>query len=301
VRIPTPVRGVRELRTGPTRPRRAAVLVAVVVTPLTLASVAGAAGAATTPPGHLPVAFGSVAAISGTSMEVQSVATGQTTVDWTPGTTFSHTVAVGASALFAGECVTVTGSTSKGVIKARSVAIAPAASSGTCAPGASPGGTVFHSQSGKPPSGAFAHWGPTSLPGPKGAHGKVTANAFGIGIGKVTRVAGASVTLRGLSLGGRPVKVKSSKSTTKQAKKRAAPKVTTVHVKLGSRTTFTEVEATSASGLAVGDCVAASGTAASNGTISAKSVSIVSAGGRGGGTPKGTPAGGAGQAVQIGV
>lgn len=299
MRTGTFARWVREGCAGASslRPRLGA---AAVVVPAALALAGGAAGVATTPD-HLPVAFGAVAAISGTSMEVRSAATGQTTVDWTSGTAFSHTVAVGASALAAGECVTVTGSTSKGVIKARSVAIAPAASSGRCTPGAGRGGTVFHSQSGQPPAGAFVRRAATSPPGRKGSHGKVTARPFGIGVGKVTQVAGGFLTLRGISLAGRPVISKSSKSTTKHAPQRSAPKVTTVHVKLGSSTTFTEVEATGASGLAVGDCVAASGTAASNGTITAKSVSIVSADGKGCGTPKGAFARGSGKAVQIGV
>lgn len=139
------------------------------------------------------------------------------------------------------------------------------------------------------------------MPGRKGPHGKFAAKASGIGVGKVTKVAGTWVTVRGFSLGGRPVTSNASKSSKTHASKRAAPKITTLHVKLGTSSTFTEIESTSPSGLAVGDCVAASGTAADNGTISAKSVSIVSAGGKDCGTPKGTPRSGPGKQVQVGV
>ena len=56
-------------------------------------ATAGVAGAAS--PGGAPGglgASGSVAAISGTSMEVQSQQSGQTTVNWTASTSFSQTV-----------------------------------------------------------------------------------------------------------------------------------------------------------------------------------------------------------------
>src|SRR5580658_9985067 len=95
-----------------------------------------AAGAATSPPGA--GASGSVASISGTTMEVQSASEGQTTVSWTPSTTFSETATQTLSAVAVGDCLTVTGTPSKKsktTVAARSITISKATSSGTCASG----------------------------------------------------------------------------------------------------------------------------------------------------------------------
>ena len=59
--------------------------------------------------GQFPGASGTIAAINGTSLEVQNTETGQTTVTYTPTTTFQQTVSVNASAVTAGTCITATG------------------------------------------------------------------------------------------------------------------------------------------------------------------------------------------------
>src|SRR3984957_290255 len=97
----------------------------------------GAAGGdATAPTGS--GASGSVASISGTTMEVQSASEGQTTVSWTPTTTFSETATETLSAVAVGDCLTVTGTPSKKsktTVAARSITISTATSSGTRATG----------------------------------------------------------------------------------------------------------------------------------------------------------------------
>ena len=65
---------------------------------LAATAVASAAGAATAP-ANAPGATGSVASLSGSSMEVQNASSGQTTVNWTPTTTFSKTVTEAVSAV----------------------------------------------------------------------------------------------------------------------------------------------------------------------------------------------------------
>ncbi len=80
---------------------------------LAATAISSAAGAATTPPNAPIGATGSVAALSGSSMEVQSENSGQTTVSWTGSTTFTKSVTEAVSALTSGDCVTVSGTPSK--------------------------------------------------------------------------------------------------------------------------------------------------------------------------------------------
>ena len=79
---------------------------------LAATAVASAAGAATTPANAPIGATGSVASLSGSSMEVQNASTGQTTVNWSTTTTFSKTVTEAVNALASGDCVTVSGTPS---------------------------------------------------------------------------------------------------------------------------------------------------------------------------------------------
>ena len=62
---------------------------------LAATALASAAGAATTPANAPIGATGSVASLSGSSMEVQNASSSQTTVNWTTTTTFSKTVTEG--------------------------------------------------------------------------------------------------------------------------------------------------------------------------------------------------------------
>src|SRR6516162_1120328 len=103
-------------------------------------AVASAAGAAAPANARIP-ASGSVAAIIGTSMEVQNPSTGQTTVSWTPTTQFSKTVSEAVSSITVGSCVTATGTTSKKsktTIAAENISVSPASSTGSCAAGRAP-------------------------------------------------------------------------------------------------------------------------------------------------------------------
>ena len=65
--------------------------VTILLSAAIVAAVSPFAGAATSQGAH-GATTGSVAAISGTTMEVQSASAGQTAVDWTASTTFSQIV-----------------------------------------------------------------------------------------------------------------------------------------------------------------------------------------------------------------
>ncbi|HET9076551.1 MAG TPA: DUF5666 domain-containing protein [Acidimicrobiales bacterium] len=228
-----------------------------------------------------PGASGSVAAISGSSMEVQNPSTGQTTVKWTAATTFDQTVSLAASSLSAGECVTVTGTTSNGTITARSVAVTAAPSSGGCTAGFGAGGRgrfAGGARNGTVPPG--------SAPDTSRTPGRVPAN-IGFADGKVVSASATSLVLFGSSfagLGSRPAT--STPPTT------AAP--TDVTVTLNSSTTFTQVRPAAATNLAVGDCVVANGPADSTGAVTARTVRITSTGGKSCATGFGRFGGGAG-------
>ncbi len=252
---------------------------------------AGVAEAATTPgPGANPGAFGSVAAISGSTMEVQNAQSGQVTVSWTPSTTFSQIATVAASSVTTGTCVTVTGTSSKGTITARSVTISQP-TSGKCAAGGFGGrfggGRPTGSGGFTPPRGGFRppSGGTNGSSGGTNGGGRTFPGAGNVGFasGQVTSVSTGTLVLKGVSsaqLGKPPAKTTSTKKSTGTKGTRPTVSPTTVKVKLASSTTYTENQSASASALAVGDCVAATGTSSSTGAVSASTVRITSNGGQ---------------------
>ncbi|HLG67824.1 MAG TPA: DUF5666 domain-containing protein [Acidimicrobiales bacterium] len=259
--------------------------------------VPGLTGAATSSPSAGPAtpsafsrAAGTVAAVLGSAMEVQNPQTGQVTVSWTPSTAFSEVVDVAATAVAPGDCVTVSGSTSKGRIQARSVSIAKA-NGGRCtafgalpprAP-AGPASGTFSLPSGarRFPPGAFrSPGGPSSSRGVASLRGAFAS-------GTVLSVSQTSMVLRGVSSASLQRRARTA-STAARSKSRAKGKGTRpslpssakVTVALGPSTTYSEVQPASPGALAVGDCVSAAGTADSTGAITAATIRITSSGGR---------------------
>ena len=280
-------------------PRIPAVATALVALPLalSLATITAAGAASSTSKsgaGSFPGASGSVAAITGSSMEVQSEQSGQVTVNWSTSTTFSETVAVAASSVAAGDCVTVTGTVAKKTKKltAKTVTISQP-TAGSCstggfggAGGAGGGGGRFGG--GTPPSGGTRPSGaaggsgeaPAGGPGGGGA-GRPTTSNTGFASGTVKTVTSSTLTITGISSaafsGTAPKKGAKSSASTKKA---ATPKTTTVKIALASSTTYTEGQSAASSALAVGDCVTATGSDDSTGAVSATSVHITSTGGK---------------------
>ncbi|HXB38356.1 MAG TPA: DUF5666 domain-containing protein [Acidimicrobiales bacterium] len=246
----------------------------------TVASTAGAATSTNAPTG----AFGSVAALGATSMEVQNPSSGQTTVNWTSSTQFSKTVTEAVSAITVGDCVTATGTASKKsktTVAARDLSVSMPNSSGACVgtstngargsnigirPGGTAGGFQFRSGSaGGPPGGGGGF--------PKGASPgnfrRQLAN-LSIASGKVTAVSASTLTISGISVSpGSFPKTSQSKS-----KKPPTPKVQTLKVTTSSSTPVSATQSAASTDLAVGDCVNAFGPAATNGSVTASTVRI---------------------------
>jgi hypothetical protein len=231
-------------------------------------TVASPGGQAATGAGNFPGAFGSVAALSGSTMEVQNATTGQTTVSWTSTTSFVETVTETEAALTPGVCATVTATNANGKLTARSITISAPSSSGTCADrrGAGAGG-VFTRPPGTPPSGSVS---PSSIPG--GTRSAGPGN-FSLTSGKVVSASGSALVLYGTTLsGGLGRRTASSSTTTVPA--------SDITVTLASATSYTEQKTVTAASLAVGDCVAATGTADDTGAVAARTVRITSTGGQ---------------------
>jgi hypothetical protein len=252
-----------------------------VVVVVAVAALSSTAGAASVPPSPAGSASGSVASITGTSMEVQSASAGQTTVNTTASTTFSQTLAAAQSAVAVGECLTVTGTpakSSKTTIAARSVSISQPSSSGTCTAGAggafgrggfpgrgAQGGGGFPGGGTRPPGG-FAGRGGAS------GRGAFAGGSFAFANGKVTAVSGSSVSMSGTLRSGFGQAAKNKKAST--------PKTQKLTVTLSKSTTLSETQSTSFSALAVGDCVNAFGQTGSTGAVTAATVNIRSTGGQ---------------------
>ena len=236
---------------------------AVVLAVAAVAALSSSAGAASTPPNPGGSASGSVASITGTSMEVQSASAGQTTVNTTPSTTFSQTLTVTQSAIVVGGCLTVTGTpakSSKTTITARSVSISQPSSSGTCASGAGSGfgrggfpGRGAQGGGGFPGGGC---WVDSRAEAGANGRGPFAGGTFAFAKGKVTAVTGSSVTMSGTLRSGFGQAPKS-----KNTKKPSTPKTQQLTVTLSKSTTLSETQSTSFSALAVGDCVNAFGQA----------------------------------------
>ncbi|HXA31212.1 MAG TPA: DUF5666 domain-containing protein [Acidimicrobiales bacterium] len=246
-------------------------------------AVTGVAEAATPPSGgsFSPPTSGSVAAISGSSMEVQNQQSGQVTVNWTPSTTFSQVASVPSSSAAAGDCVTVSGTSSKGTIAAKTVTVSQP-TAGRCSAGGfggfggggRPGGASGRPAGGFPggrPGGGAGGGRPGGAGGGRSGFGG-SGNA-GFASGTVKSVTSTSLVISGFSSTGISKNAKSSK-------KPATPKTTTVTVKITSSTTYREDQRAASTNLAVGDCVTAAGSSDSTGAVSATTVRITSTGGQ---------------------
>ena len=217
-----------------------------------------------------PGTSGSVAAVSGSSMEVQNQQTGQVTVSWKSSTTFSQTATVAASSVTVGDCVTVIGSSASGALTATTVTVSQPDSSGSCSTNPFGGGSGLPGggfPGGTPPNGG-------SLPSRPSGSLPAGGSGFGFASGKVSSVGATSLVLYGTSssgFGGNPPQGSTPPTTAKP---------TSVTVTVTSSTHYSETESASASSLAVGDCVTANGSTDSTGQVTATNIRITSTGGQ---------------------
>lgn len=221
---------------------------------------------------QFPGTTGAIAAINGTSLEVQSTSA-QTTVTYTPTTTFDQTVPATAASVSVGSCISAFGTPTSGAstrrqafgtsVTARSVTISQP-TSGTCANGFGGGGGGFGA-GGPAGSGTGAGGSVGSTSGPRPPNGGRFAGRgpgqFGVASGSVTSVSGSKVSVSETN--------PSTKATSN------------VVVTLASATTFTQRTSASATDLAVGKCAMAIGSASSTGAVTARSITISSPGANG--------------------
>lgn len=261
--------------------RRTAALVAVViltgsgVTACSSGSAPGGPTAATTPTGappgrggqpgqggqRQPAVSGLVAAVSGTTMQVQSQ-TKQTAVSWTPATVFTRQSAAALADVVAGACVVVRSAggsgatpTSTGPLLAATVQIAPASADGTCGaradglPGSGGPGSLGGSPDGAP-AGA-----PSGMPSGAPRDGQGGFGGFGA-FGSVVAVDGAGFTV----------------SETLRTGASQSPTPRSVAVAAGPGTAYTKVLPATAGEVTVGRCASATGQTGATGALTAATV-----------------------------
>lgn len=238
-------------------------------------SYGGSTGQQGATSGQFPGADGKVAAVTGSTAQVQSQQNGQVAVTWTSATAFTKQVTVKLSDVKVGDCVVATPAVSSSTssttptapataITATSVRIT-APVNGTCSPagrfgtgtvrgGNGPGGSF----GGQPPSGAEGGTGP-QLNGGTGGTGRGQFRFGGFGaFGKVTALTSNGFTVTETRPG-------ASGSTT-------AP--TSVAVTTTSATTFSTTAKAAASDVKVGVCVRATGKTDDTGAITASTIAV---------------------------
>ena len=205
--------------------------------------------------GPRPGAFGTVAAISGSSLEVQDPSTGQTTVNVDSSTRINTSATVTTSALSPGMCASAVGTrTSSGVIDANSVTLSqPSGSSCSTTGGPGFGGGFPGGQRG---AGRLRPGGAAN--GSGGSNG-TAATAPRRPPANLARADGTLSSVSGSTL-----QIKGATSTT--------------GVQVTSSTRLSEIQATSISALKVGDCVAAFGSIDSIGAVTARTLTVTPAG-----------------------
>ena len=252
----------------------------------TTATTAPATGASPATPRPVPGTSGTIAAVTGTTLQVQNPTTGQTAVSYTSSTVIRATTTTTASAVTVGSCITAlgkptgasTGSTPFGEpITATTVSINQPVN-GACGRGGF-GGRPAGTSGTRPAGGGFGgggFGGGTTGTGTRPAGG-FAGGAFGVASGQVTAVSGSTAT------------VDETNPRTQ--------KTSSVVVTLTGTTTFTTTATATPAAIVVGQCARAVGPADSTGAVTATSLTISAPvngscttgfgfrGGFGGGTP----------------
>jgi hypothetical protein len=190
-----------------------------------------------------PAASGTVAAISGTTMQVQNPQAGQVSVTWTSSTKFSHQIATTLAALKIGDCVTAVAPSGTSFDATSFTATSLLVSSGACTVGGGPRPSGFPSDR------------PTGFPSGARPSGFPSGRAFGaVASGKVSSIAGSTLTIAARQFGGSGT---SNKTVT-----------------VASSTKITTEAVTTATSVKVGKCVSAEGRADSTGAVTATRVQV---------------------------
>jgi len=198
--------------------------------------------------GRFPGASGTVAAVSGSTAQVQSDQSGQVAVSWTKDTAFTQQVDAALADVTVGSCVMVT--TVDDDDTAATVRITAANDDDSCGFGGGQGG----GPGGGPGDGERPEGAPSDLPSdlPSGAPGG-GRGGFGT-IGEVTAVSATGFTVSATQPG--------SEDTTD------------VSVTVGDDTTYTSQAKAQASAVTVGRCVTARGDSDDTGAVTATTISV---------------------------
>lgn len=201
-------------------------------------------------PAAFPGVVGTAAAVSGSSMQVQSPTSGEVTVTFTTATAITETVAVTSKDVTAGNCVAVVGQPSASGSAARSVTATTVTIStpvnGNCSAAAGLGGFGGRGGTSSPRPGFTPRSRPSGLRGQFGS--------FGGANGKVTSLSASGFVVQGRNLAARADAV--------------------VTVTTTAATKYLKVVHVGSSALKVGECIAALGQANSIGAVSARSILI---------------------------
>ncbi len=235
-----------------------------------------------------PGTTGTIAAINGSSLEVQS-STSQTTVTYTSTTTFEQTTSATVANVTVGSCISAFGKPTSGSSSTKSVIGEPVTAttvtitqptSGTCTGGFGAGGGFARGAGGAGGAGGPGGGGGFPGGGERPGGGNFPARAageFGAASGPVTAVSPSTVT------------VTETNPSTK--------KTSSVVVTLTSATTYSQRTPAAPSDLAVGKCATAIGQAGTTGAVTARSISISTPGANGCTSGFGRFGGGAGGGV----
>ncbi|MFD7076808.1 hypothetical protein ACFV9G_21545 [Nocardioides sp. NPDC059952] len=205
--------------------------------------------------GGMPGTSGEIAAIDGSTLQVQS-SDAQTAVTYTDKTTISQQVSAALADVAVGSCVMVTtaeGSESSDTAVAAATVRITEKTDGSCAGGGFGGGQWPEGMPSDMPSDMPTDM-PTDMPegmpsgGPGGMGGGMGTS------GEVTAVSDSGFTVAATS--------------------RDSEETTSVSVTVGSETTYTTTRTATKSALVVGTCVTATGEADDTGAVTAERISV---------------------------
>jgi hypothetical protein len=224
--------------------------------PATSTQPAASAGARPT----LPGAYGTIAAVTGTNMQVQNKINGQVTVNFGSSTKITSSDSASKTDITVGSCVLVTGTGTNGAtVTAQSVTISqPVNGACTIGGGALSGGTGAGAGTGTRRGGG-GRLGGGGLLGKGGGRLRPSAGASPAGdatgaYGTVSAVTGTGFSVKGQARANQPAK----DST----------------VTVTGTTTFSKTITASPTALTVGDCAVALGKADDTGAVAATSISV---------------------------
>lgn len=206
--------------------------------------------------GRFPGANGTIAAVSGNTVQVQS-ANAQTAVTYDSSTQITKTTAATLTQAKVGDCVSANGSADTGSITAQTIRIT-AATNGECATNA----PSMPAGGGQPPQGGQGYAPPDgNMSPPAGAPSGGPAGAgFTLATGKITSKTATSIVVAG------ELMTRGDNGPSSSAG--------TVTINVTSDTTYTSEQKANSSAIKVGACARAIGQANDKGTISATSLNI---------------------------